>query len=99
MKIFKSYSFWTTLAGAVVLFVNLLSKLCGFAVESELISDVIMAFAGILVALGIVTMPKNNGNNEENAEQEDVEKESEEDAGNNSNTDNNSQEDSEEKKD
>lgn len=58
---FKSYGFWTALAGAVVVFVEALGKCFGFAVESELVSGVIMAIAGVLVVLGVVTMPKEPG--------------------------------------
>lgn len=58
---FKSYGFWTALAGAVVVFVEALGKCFGFTVESELVSGVIMAIAGVLVVLGVVTMPKEPG--------------------------------------
>lgn len=56
MKIFKSYGFWTAFAGAVVILVNALGELFGFKIESKLIENVIMAIAGVLVALGVVSM-------------------------------------------
>ena len=58
MKIFKSYGFWTAFAGAVVILVNSLGQLFGFSIESQLIENVILAFAGVLVALGVVSMEK-----------------------------------------
>lgn len=60
----KSYSFWVALSGSIVIFVNALGELFGFSVQDDLISGLIMAFAGILVVLGIVTMPKDNTNQE-----------------------------------
>ena len=38
--------------------VNAIGKACGFFVEEETISDIIMAIAGVLVVFGIVSMPK-----------------------------------------
>lgn len=58
-ELIKSYGFWTALAGAVVTLINAIGRLCGFFVEESLISDIIMAIAGILVVFGIVSMPKN----------------------------------------
>lgn len=57
-KIYKNYSFWTALSGAVVIFVNALGKCFGFSIDSNIISGLIMSIAGILVVFGIVTMPK-----------------------------------------
>ncbi len=54
---YKSYGFWTALAGALTLFVGTLTKSFGISFNVEIIEDVIMAFAGILVVLGIVCMP------------------------------------------
>lgn len=59
-KRFKSYSFWTALAGAVVVFLNALGDCFGFSIDNDLVSGLIMAFAGILVVFGVVTMPKEN---------------------------------------
>lgn len=58
-ELIKSYGFWTALAGALVVFINAIGNIFGFYVEESLISDIIMAIAGILVVFGIVTMPKN----------------------------------------
>lgn len=61
MKIFKSYGFWTAFAGAAVILVNALGELFGFKIESKLIENVIMAVAGVLVALGVVSMGTKKG--------------------------------------
>ena len=57
-KLIKTYGFWTALSGAVVVLVNAIGKACGFFVQEETISDIIMAIAGILVVFGVVAMPK-----------------------------------------
>ena len=56
-NLMKSYSFWTALAGALVILVNSLGAVFGFQIEEKLISDIVMAVAGVLVAFGIVTLP------------------------------------------
>ena len=70
---FKSYGFWTALSGAVIVFINALGRAFGFKVDNEIIDNIIMAFAGILVVFGVVFMPKQkeeqveeNKNEEEN---------------------------------
>ncbi len=65
----KSYGFWTALAGAMVVLVDALGDLFGFSVSDEIVSGVVMAVAGVLVVLGVVTMPKSE-KKEENAEKE-----------------------------
>lgn len=67
-KRFKSYSFWTALAGAVVVFLNALGDCFGFSIDNDLVSGLIMAFAGLLVVLGVVTMPKDSENSQSDAE-------------------------------
>lgn len=59
-KNYKNFGFWTALAGAVVIFLNSLGQALGFSVESEIVYSIITGFAGILVVLGIVNMPKKN---------------------------------------
>ncbi len=68
-NLIKSYSFWTALAGAVVVLVNAIGRACGFFVDGEIISNIIMAVAGLLVVFGVVTMPKST-KTEENKEEE-----------------------------
>lgn len=74
----KSYGFWTALAGAVVVLVNALGQMFGFSVDNEIITNVIMAIAGLLVVLGVVTMPKGeDGNQQGESEETNAESESE----------------------
>lgn len=75
----KSYSFWTALSGAVVIFLNALGDLFGFAVQDELVSGLVMAVAGILVVFGIVTMPSNDSTNDDNTTNEDSEEDNTQD--------------------
>ena len=74
----KSYGFWTALAGAVVVLVNALGQMFGFSVDNEIITDVIMAIAGLLVVLGVVTMPKGEDGNQQEGESEESDAESKE---------------------
>lgn len=70
---YKNYSFWTALAGAVVVFLNAIGDCFGFSIDNELVSGLIMSVAGLLVVFGVVTMPTNNKENgevSENLEQE-----------------------------
>lgn len=74
MKIFKSYGFWTALSGALVMLINAIGKCFGFSVEEQIISDIVMAIAGVLVVFGVVAMPKG-----ENAKKEQDENQTETD--------------------
>ena len=65
----KSYSFWSALAGAMVIFVNALGKIFDFSVEDELISGLIMAIAGVLVVFGVVTMPSSKNESQDSFSQ------------------------------
>ena len=56
-KKIKQYSFWTGLAGAVVILVTALSNAFGFDFEQEIITDIIMAVCGVLVVFGVVNAP------------------------------------------
>lgn len=74
----KSYGFWTALAGAVVVLVNALGQMFGFSVDNEIITNVIMAIAGVLVVLGVVTMPKGEDSNQQEGKSEETDAESKE---------------------
>ena len=76
----KSYGFWTALAGAMVVLVDALGDLFGFSVSDEIVSGVVMAVAGVLVVLGVVTMPKGE-KKEKLSEEEKTENDSEEKEG------------------
>lgn len=70
---FKSYGFWTALAGAAAMLAGALGKYFGVTVNGELVSEIIMAIAGVLVALGVVCMPK--GEQEENKNKTEIKEE------------------------
>ena len=70
MKNYKSFGFWTALAGAVTVLVNALGSCFGFSVDNQIVTDVIMSVAGVLVVLGIVTMPKKDKNSTEETKEE-----------------------------
>lgn len=90
----KTYSFWVSFSGALIIFLNCLGNAFDFKIENEIVENCIMAFAGLLVVLGIVTKDdkKSNdksesGNAEENEQQgtkENVENSSEEKTGDDS---------------
>lgn len=65
---FKSYSFWTALAAAVVVLVEAFGRLFGFIPDGKLVADIIMAVAGVLVVLGVVTAPTSTDKKDENLE-------------------------------
>ena len=51
----KSYSFWVSFSGALIIFINCLGRIFNFQIENEIVEDVIMSIAGLLVVLGFVT--------------------------------------------
>ncbi len=67
---FKSYGFWTALSGAVVVLLQSLGKCFGFTIDDQIVSGVIMAVAGVLVVLGVVTMPSGDKQEEKTNETE-----------------------------
>lgn len=50
----KSYKFWTSLAAGIVVLVELIGRAVGFIPNGVLINDIIMAFCGVLIVLGVV---------------------------------------------
>lgn len=65
---FKSYSFWTALAAAVVVLVEAFGRLFGFIPDGKLVADIIMAVAGVLVVLGVVAAPTGTEKRDESLE-------------------------------
>ena len=57
-NLIKSYGFWTALAGALVVLVDAIGKMFNFEIEDELINDIVLAVAGVLVVFGIISVPK-----------------------------------------
>jgi len=70
---FKSYSFWTALSGAVVVLLQALGKCFGFSIESDIVTGIIMAIAGILVVFGVVSMPNDSAKQNEENEKTNIE--------------------------
>lgn len=64
----KSYSFWTALSGAVVVLLQAIGDCFGFSIQSELVSGIIMAIAGVLVVFGVVSMPKKDSSTDKESE-------------------------------
>lgn len=56
-NLIKTYGFWTSLAGAIVVLVNSICRIFGFEIEDKLISDIVLAVAGVLVVFGVVSVP------------------------------------------
>ena len=63
MNKFKSYSFWLSVAGAVVLVINTFGEILGFSIDGEIATKIVDSVCGVLVLFGIITMPKNNTDN------------------------------------
>ena len=78
---FRSYGFWTALAGAVVVLLEALGKAFGFSIDNEIVTGIIMAIAGVLVVFGVVSMPKGEENKEETNQSQEKEENKEEKEG------------------
>lgn len=61
---FKSYSFWLSVTGAVILLLNNLGKAFGFTVDNEIIYSIVDAVCGVLVVFGVLTMNKKTNSNQ-----------------------------------
>ena len=55
-KKIKSYSFWVSLSGAVIVLFNAFGNAFGFEIENKIVEDCIMSIASVLVVFGIVSM-------------------------------------------
>lgn len=53
----KSYSFWVSLASAVILILKVLGSRFGFTIDESMVSDLFTALCSILVLLGIIVVP------------------------------------------
>ncbi len=79
-KKIKSYSFWVSLSGAIIVLLNAFGNAFGFEIENKIVEDCVMSIASVLVVLGIVSNGKNSKENAANdveidEEQNDVEEE------------------------
>lgn len=53
----KSYSFWVSLASAVILILKVLGSRFGFTIDESMVSDLFTSLCSILVLLGIIIVP------------------------------------------
>ena len=53
----KSYSFWVSLASAIILILKILGNRFGFVVDETMVSDLFTALCSVLVLLGIIVVP------------------------------------------
>lgn len=53
----KSYSFWVSIASAVILILKVLGSRFGFVVDESMVSDIFTALCSILVLMGIIVVP------------------------------------------
>lgn len=53
----KSYSFWVSLASAIVLVLKVIGSNFGFTIDATLASDLITSMCSVLVILGIIVTP------------------------------------------
>lgn len=74
----KTYSFWVSFSGALIILLNAFGRIFGFQIENQIVEDCVMSIAGILVVLGVVTMNgdnnKNSGDDQQNDSLEEDEK-------------------------
>lgn len=60
----KSYSFWVSLASAIILILKILGNRFGFVIDETMVSDLFTALCSILVLLGIIVPPQNPNNSQ-----------------------------------
>lgn len=56
----KSYSFWVSLASAILLLVQTIGRPLGLAIDEALYMSVVNSVLGVFVVLGIVSHPSQN---------------------------------------
>lgn len=74
----KTYSFWVSFSGALIIFFNALGRLFGFEIENQVVEDCVMSIAGILVVLGVVTMGDKTQDDDESSLQDQLSQDDEE---------------------
>ncbi len=67
---FKSYSFWMSVTAGVILVINNLGKVFGFAVKSETVTQIVDSICGVLILFGVLTMSKDEKAETENSNEE-----------------------------
>lgn len=74
-KRIKTYSFWVSLSGAIIVLVQAIGRAVGFIANADLINNIVMGIAGVLVVFGIVSSPTEAELNETEEEEESDEEE------------------------
>lgn len=70
----KIYSFWVSLSGAIVVLVQAIGRVAGFIPNADIIHNIVMGIAGVLVVFGVVSYPNEEElRNTEEDEENDVE--------------------------
>ncbi len=59
----KSYSFWVSLASAVILVLKVIGSNFGFTIDETLASDLITSLCSVLVIMGIIVTPTPKASN------------------------------------
>src|SRR5574344_957426 len=88
----KTYSFWISVGGAVILLINNVGKAFGFTIDNKIVSDVINGVCGILVMFGVLTMTTNakSDNIENDSKTDENDENSQQDTSKNEQNDENS---------
>lgn len=69
MKKFKTYTFWISLLGAVIVLINALGTTFGFGVDEVAITSIVTAILGVFVTLGLIKKDKNSENEQTNSQE------------------------------
>ena len=72
---FKSYSFWMSLSASVVLVLNNIGKIFGFAINGDVATQIVDSICGVLIMLGVITMTKEEKTEESDKEEKDTKEE------------------------
>ena len=76
-KLIRSYSFWTALAGGLGVLASAIARAFSVKLEEKIITDIVMSFAGVLVAIGFVKMPSAKEEQEPSSQDEEDNKKEE----------------------
>lgn len=68
MSRFREYGFWISLTGAIILLLQVIGHQFGFTINENFVNEFVTAFCGILVIMGILIKPKNDGNHDDDNE-------------------------------
>ena len=72
-KRIKTYSFWVSMASAVLLIISTLGKKFNFSVDEKMYNDLFSAFCAILILLGVIVPPTKKEKKEQTLSEEETE--------------------------